>query len=247
MIQRIVFRALLLALLVAAPSQADWLDRATGIHVAGDILQISCAEPKAIEERIADFSRDTRSLLNAQVDAVEELIRHGSDEVRRAAKPMPRAIRERLAPYFPPEVLDEAVWTTRSDSRVTLDGLLLLNGGVVAVTLDRVIVFRGETGADDAALWAHELVHVTQYHNMGIAAFAAAYLLTGGSGLEKQAHDWAARMADLEKHRSSPSARRQYYSIVPGWSAVCRRDPVPGKGLTEAERPRLEQDPNKVH
>lgn len=248
MIQRIAFRALLLlALLVAAPSQADWLDRATGVRVAGDGLQISCAEPKAIEERLADFSRDARSLLNTQVDVIEALIRHSADEARRAAKPMPRAIRERLTPYFPPEVLDEAVWTTRSDSRVTLDSLLLLNGGVLAVTLDQVIVFRGEASAADVALWAHELVHIAQYRNMGVAGFATAYLLSGSSGLEKQAYDWAAYVAaNLEKRGSSPS-RRQYYSTAPGWSAVCRRDPVSGKGLTEAARPRSEQDPNKAH
>lgn len=240
MIQRIVFRAvLLLALLTAAPSQADWLDRATGIHIAGDVLQISCAKPKAIEERLADFSRDARSLLNTQVDGVEALIRHGADETRRTAKPMPSSIRERLTPYFPPEVLDEAVWTTRSDSRVTLDSLLLLNGNVVAVTLDQVIVFRGETSAADAALWAHELVHVAQYRNMGIAGFAAAYLLSGGLGLEKQASEWAAYVAkDLNGHDHSPARandRGTRYSVDPGWIDSCRTGhrpslrPAPGQ------------------
>lgn len=249
MIQRIVFRVLLLlALLVAAPSQADWLDRATGIRVDENGLRLGCAEPRAIEERLADFSRDARSLLDTQVDVIEALIRHSADEARRVAKPMPRVIRARLAPYFPPEVLDEAVWTTRSDSRVTLDSLLLLNGGVLAVTLDQVIVFRGEASAADVALWAHELVHIAQYRNMGVAGFATAYLLSGSSGLEKQASGWAAYVAaDLEKRGSSPSAGRQYYSTAPGWGVVCRRDPAPAKDLIEATRPRSDQDPDKAH
>lgn len=248
MIQRIVLRALLLvSLVMAAPGQADWLDRATGIRVDENGLRLGCAEPKAIEEKFADFPRDTRSLLSRQVDVIEALIRHGADEARRTAKPIPHAIRERLAPYFPPEVLDEAVWTTRSDARVTLDSLLLINGRVIAVTLDQVIVFRGETSAADAALWAHELVHVAQYRNMGITGFAAAYLLAGSSGLEKQAYDWAAYVAtDLENRGSSPP-KRQYYSTAPGWAAACRRDPVPAEDLTKAVRPRSEQEPTTAH
>lgn len=248
MTQRIVLRALLLlSLLIAAPGQADWLDRATGIRVDENGLRLDCAEPRAIEERFADFPRDTRSLLNRQVDVIEALIRHGADEARRAAKPIPRAIRERLAPYFPPELLDEAVWTTRSDARVTLDSLLLINGRVIAVTLDQVIVFRGEASAADAAVWAHELVHVAQYRNMGVAGFAAAYLLAGSSGLEKQAYDWAAHVAeDLEKRGSTPS-KRQYYSTAPGWAAACRRDSAPTENLAETARPRSEQELDTAH
>lgn len=46
---------------------------------------------------------------------------------------------------------------------------------VQAVTLIDVIVFRGPTEANDACLWAHELVHVSQFQNWGTHDFAISY------------------------------------------------------------------------
>ncbi|MNF05204.1 hypothetical protein D3C80_2048820 [compost metagenome] len=45
-----------------------------------------------------------------------------------------------------------------------------------AVTLVDIIVFRSEEAAlNDVALWAHELVHVQQYQQWGVAEFARRY------------------------------------------------------------------------
>jgi hypothetical protein len=49
-------------------------------------------------------------------------------------------------------------------------------GAVEAVTFADVIVFRDAQCAGNPLLWTHELVHVEQYHRLGVEAFATQYL-----------------------------------------------------------------------
>lgn len=64
----------------------------------------------------------------------------------------------------------------------------ILNGDVVAVTLDDVIVFRDPNRVNDPVLWAHELRHVDQYERMGVDTFAAQYTVNAWV-LENEAKD----------------------------------------------------------
>ena len=50
-------------------------------------------------------------------------------------------------------------------------------GHVPAMTLDDVIVFQDRRAAlEDPKLWAHELKHVMQFAEWGVAGFATRYL-----------------------------------------------------------------------
>jgi hypothetical protein len=90
-------------------------------------------------------------------------------------QPIPPAIRQALAGHFPDEVLDDVRWTL-AGRRVDLGSALArwaVNEG--AVTLDDVVVFSREQGSRSLALWAHELTHVVQYRELGVADFARLY------------------------------------------------------------------------
>jgi hypothetical protein len=76
----------------------------------------------------------------------------------------------------------------RQRSGVSLaTGILEANGNVNAITVDNIIIFQNDQDASDPGLWAHELVHVTQYRNMGIDGFAA---LCAGLDLHHHGPDW---------------------------------------------------------
>ena len=77
-----------------------------------------------------------------------------------------------------------------------------------AVTLDEVVVFSNANTAKDVQLWAHELVHVRQYEELGVDRFARLYV---GSWpvLERQARDNAAIIArEVWKRTVPPRPRR---------------------------------------
>jgi hypothetical protein len=73
-----------------------------------------------------------------------------------------------------------------------------LTPGVAAMTLGRVILLRRDH-RDDRALLAHELVHVRQWRELGIARFLWRYLGAYGQGRRAGlGHDAAYRAIPLE-------------------------------------------------
>jgi hypothetical protein len=136
----------------------------------------------AIPEVVSDMAADT----------LAEVITFSRERASATAKPIPEKIRRALSPYFDPAVLDRVRWTTdwSASERVTLYRLIMANENVQAVTLDDIIVFREQRGAEDLMLWSHELKHVEQYGRWGIRQFAANYLLDHRR-VEQEADDHA--------------------------------------------------------
>jgi Domain of unknown function (DUF4157) len=93
------------------------------------------------------------------------------------SSPVPFSIRQALNGYISQDILNRARF------RVGDSGILNaahnthnFDANVAAVTLDDVIVFRNQWDAyNDAALWAHELTHVRQFREWGVADFAIRY------------------------------------------------------------------------
>jgi hypothetical protein len=56
-----------------------------------------------------------------------------------------------------------------------LAGFAIRNGNAAAVTLIDTVVFSDESHIRNLALWAHEIHHVQQYEDWGIAGFATRY------------------------------------------------------------------------
>jgi hypothetical protein len=95
--------------------------------------------------------------------------------LERGVEPIPREVREVLAGYVAEDVLDVArfrVDDTASSGYPTFFHM----GAAPAVTLDYVVIFASAEAAADPTLWAHELYHVGQYRDWGIAGFAERYL-----------------------------------------------------------------------
>ena len=94
---------------------------------------------------------------------------------RTGTKPVPDRLKRMFRDHYPDEVLDEARWrVAEPGSRL---GRVLSRWPVKegAVTLGNVIVFKTDKAARNHGLFAHELVHVTQYRKLGVDEFARRY------------------------------------------------------------------------
>lgn len=91
-------------------------------------------------------------------------------------QPIPLHIRAQLEPWYDLGVLDTVRYKVGVDEEMNAANTLMQNPDVEAVTLVDVIVFRNEDDAENnVALWAHELHHVKQYQEWGVAGFAQRY------------------------------------------------------------------------
>ena len=213
---------MLLALCCCTTGSASWLSQITGVHV--DITnplkpEVSISKPDlgAIPEMLQNLPKDVgQALLNPAGSALAVGIRNASKQAAVNAQPIPLDIRQALAPYFPPEILDRARWNLYQSSRISLDGLIVKwfqSEG--AVTLDDVIVFSDPSVMTNLELWAHELTHVMQYRNMGVEGFANIYTVAWYD-LEQQARDNARIIWAKLNTPQSPVASQTYYSVQPG-------------------------------
>jgi Domain of unknown function (DUF4157) len=177
-------------------SQASWLSEITGIDVDLNRGRVAVKAPNlaAIPQMIQNLPKDVgQALLNPAAPAVATAIRFSRGQaLNRGVQPIPANIRQDLAPYFPPQILDKVRWTTANG--VSIDGALknwLNQEG--AVTLDDVIVFSGTDQIGNVELWAHELTHVLQYSQLGVETFAFHYTVNWNQ-FESQARDNASRI-----------------------------------------------------
>lgn len=133
--------------------------------------------------------------------ALAQAIQFSRAQARGAATfPVPPALRERLAPYFPGPLLDKVRYNL-AGRRVSLGSVLATwyyREG--AVTLDDTVVFTNDHAAADIGLWAHELTHVQQYDELGVDGFSRLYAFNWQM-LEREARANAgAVVADLDRH-----------------------------------------------
>jgi hypothetical protein len=108
--------------------------------------------------------------------ALEQLIiaLHDSDIV--GATPIPDRIRQRLSGYASEGSMNRVRYKIDDSGFLNLTQVLE-SGGIAAVTLIDVVIFRGPSEANDPSLWAHELTHVDQYKAWGVHGFAMQYAL----------------------------------------------------------------------
>jgi hypothetical protein len=188
-------RYLVAALLVLpGPAHPSGLSDITGIDIDIPAGRISVGPPNpgAIPRVISNLPTDAQNFfLNPAGSGLALLIRNAEAQALGSSRPIPPDIRDRLAPYFPTRILDVARFTTVSESGVNIaSGVLEANQNVAAFTANVVVIFRNANSAQDVGLWAHELVHVTQYQNMGIEGFAAMYAGWGAQTIEHDAYSW---------------------------------------------------------
>ncbi|MBM3104403.1 MULTISPECIES: eCIS core domain-containing protein [Pseudomonas] len=121
--------------------------------------------------------------------------------------PIPLHIRAQLESYYDFQVLDAARYKVGDQQALDSANALLQNPDVNAVTLIDIIVFRNEADAqDNVALWAHELHHVQQYQQWGVAEFARRYS-RDFNAVETPAYEIQAQVSKALRERASGQAR----------------------------------------
>ncbi|HEY7672527.1 MAG TPA: DUF4157 domain-containing protein [Gammaproteobacteria bacterium] len=95
--------------------------------------------------------------------------------VARGVEPIPPDVRKVLTGYVAEGILEVARWRVDDTASSGYPAFFRM-GAAPAVTLDYVVVFDSAEHAADPTLWAHELYHVRQYRDWGLAGFAERYL-----------------------------------------------------------------------
>lgn len=107
----------------------------------------------------------------------DAILRSREEALKAGTQPIPPAIRARLKGYYPEALLDRVRWRAGGGSEVSLQLNVIQYGDRAAITLNEVVVFaRAADAQADAALWAHELLHVDQFRRWGVDGFATRYV-----------------------------------------------------------------------
>jgi hypothetical protein len=193
------------------------LARITGIDidVHSRTVEIKPPDLGAVPDMVRNLPKDVgQALLNPASPILAAAIRESrSQALRRGVQPVPAAVKQRLAPYFPPPILNNARWTTANG--VSVDGMLknMFNQDG-AVTFDDVIVFSDAALTTDIELWAHELTHVMQYGQVGIDTFAFLYS-TNWNGIESDARANASNIMQSINSVSAGGGQSYSYAGAP--------------------------------
>lgn len=118
---------------------------------------------------------------------LEQAIRSSRNTAINGAMPIPPEIRSRLTGYASEESMNQVRYKIGDNGFLNLARLLEQGGAASAVTLIDVVVFRGQSDAENVAIWAHELTHVDQYRNWGVQSFAVRYARNANS-VENEAY-----------------------------------------------------------
>lgn len=210
--------AVLAMVATSTRAQASWLSEITGVQIdpSKSELRVTAPSPSAIPEMLRNLPYDAPHVLFKPAGAaLAEAIRISRDTNGEFAQPVPPEVRDFLAPYFPPDILNKARYRVGSSAfSLPSDIEVLRNGN--AITLDDLILFDDAAQAQNLELWARELTHVVQYKNMGVESFANVYNLTGGHALESQAKENA---ATIRKVILSGNVRPRYQYTPSAFSA----------------------------
>lgn len=132
---------------------------------------------------------------------LEAGLRRSRDTAREGSSPLPEDIRAALSPYFDAALLDDVRYKIGDTSADGLAGFAIRNGNAAAVTLIDTIVFKEEKYVGNIALWAHEMHHVQQYAEWGVAGFASRYAF-GWEMVENEARARAGDFVSWYKDRT---------------------------------------------
>jgi len=116
----------------------------------------------------------------AGAPGLEQWITQSRNTAINGAAPIPPHIRQMLTGYASEDSMNKVRYKVEDGGFLNLARVIEQSGSAKAVTLIDVIVFRDNAGANDPALWAHELHHVDQYTSWGTRDFAISYIRDHG-------------------------------------------------------------------
>ncbi len=166
------------------------------IAIAAAALAAQAANPQSrASAGTSDLLSDmANGFLNVQAQygvsivtaTLESALKRSRDAARIDSHPLPDEVREAMLPFYPEELLEDVRYSVGDTSPAGLAGFAIRNGNAAAVTLIDTVVFSDEGHVRNIALWAHELHHVQQYKDWGVAGFAARYAF-GWNNVEAEA------------------------------------------------------------
>ncbi|UYV13784.1 MAG: hypothetical protein NCW75_05740 [Phycisphaera sp.] len=116
------------------------------------------------------------------------------------AQPLPEDVKDGLRPYLPSHVLNRAQYAVGT-VEITLPNFIGKGHKFFdqhkAVVVDDIIVFPTSPPSFDESpyWWAHEVLHVQQYHDMGVEMFAYEYIRHAGASIERPAEAFGDRVS----------------------------------------------------
>ena len=131
----------------------------------------------------------------------EWIARSRDDALRAGVQQMPFQMKQKLRRYYPDSLLNKVQYRVGASGDLALQNSVFNLGGMAAIALDYVIVFRNADQAQwDDKLWAHEVAHIDQYQSWGTRDFAIRYLrdfnAVGGEA-NRRADEYAATSAPM--------------------------------------------------
>lgn len=147
------------------------------LFVAASAVPATAQESRFSLRDFASSFVTTQAQYGANIlsQTLESALRRSRDTARVDSHPIPDEVREALIPFYPPELLENVRYSIGDTSPAGLAGFAIRNGNAAAVTLIDTVVFKDDAHIRNIALWAHEIHHVEQYKEWGVAGFASRY------------------------------------------------------------------------
>ncbi|MTV52648.1 eCIS core domain-containing protein [Pseudoduganella buxea] len=144
----------------------------TGIPQPGDIMEFAVKNP----DQVISLVQNPGQVLYTPV--IASIISGRNAVLANDPRPIPDDIKRFLLRWHSRELIDSVRWTSNwSLVQNTLQtAQMRFNGRTQAIALINTVVFRDARAANDAALWAHEMVHVQQYRDWGVPRFAQTWV-----------------------------------------------------------------------
>lgn len=184
--------------LVHGAATASTLSDALGVDwdiAGGGTLQVGASDPVGAIQRLPGTIVSTFESLPGEMTGLAAAIRHARSRAAANSYPIPPHIRSQLTGFVSESTLNRVRYSLDwgAAQNGTLHQFILGNGYAQAITLDNIVVFRDNQGANDVDLWAHELQHVEQYERMGLESFASRCVQAYWT-IENEAKDNSARL-----------------------------------------------------
>jgi len=161
------------------------------------VVAMALGQPAVAQERqtaagmLSDFAGGFINMqaqygANIVSNTLQSALQRSRDMLRPDSKPIPEEVQKALMPFYSAELLKDVRYVIGDPNQAGVAAFAIRNGNAAAVTLIDTVVFKDEEYVHSLALWAHELHHVEQYRDWGLAGFAQRYAF-GWADVEAEA------------------------------------------------------------